>query len=104
MGGKASQIEQTGLATAKAYMVQREAIGPQATALIKVIDEIGTKGVKITPDFLITGGGEQGNTALILQAWLANAIMDQQKEKMAAVTSASAPTATKKDDKPKMAQ
>jgi hypothetical protein len=48
--------------------------GPAATAAIKLIDEVGVNGVKITPDILIsTAGGDQG-AASLLATWLAQAV------------------------------
>jgi hypothetical protein len=59
-------------------------LGPTATAAIKLMDEVGVNGVKITPDILISAaGGDQGATSL-LSTWLAQAVakglLDGKKE------------------------
>jgi regulator of protease activity HflC (stomatin/prohibitin superfamily) len=62
--GNAYQTEQVGLATARAYAAQRDAIGRESTALIKLMQEIGDRNVKITPDFLVTAGGADKDTGV----------------------------------------
>jgi hypothetical protein len=59
-------------------------LGPTATAAIKLMDEVGVNGVKITPDIMISAaGGDQGATSL-LSTWLAQAVakglLDGKKE------------------------
>jgi uncharacterized membrane protein YqiK len=51
-----SVIREKGLAEAEAYAAQRDAIGPDQTALVAALREIGVNGVKITPDTLVGGG------------------------------------------------
>jgi uncharacterized membrane protein YqiK len=58
---EASATRARGLAEAEAYAAQREAIGPDQTALVAALREIGVNGVKITPDTLITGGSNGGS-------------------------------------------
>ena len=72
--GKAYEQREVGKGIADAYSAQATVIGPTATAAIKLIDEVGINGVKITPDILIgAGGGDQGATGL-LSTWLAQAV------------------------------
>ncbi len=72
--GKAYEQREVGKGIADAYAAQARVIGPGATAAIKLIDEVGINGVKITPDILIgAAGGDQGATSL-LSTWLAQAV------------------------------
>jgi len=72
--GKAYEQREIGRGIAEAYSAQAEVIGPTATAAIKMMNEVGVNGVKITPDILISAaGGDQGATAL-LSTWLAQAV------------------------------
>lgn len=54
---EAAATEAKGLAQAKAYDAQREAIGPESTALVAALSEISDGNVKITPDIMVSGGG-----------------------------------------------
>jgi hypothetical protein len=72
--GKAYDQREVGKGLAEAYRAQAEVIGPSSTAAIKLIEEVGVNGVKITPDILLNAaGGDQGATAL-LSTWLAQAV------------------------------
>lgn len=72
--GKAYDQREVGKGLADAYKAQSEVIGPSATASIKLMDEVGVNGVKITPDILIqAASGEQAATSL-LSTWLAQAV------------------------------
>jgi uncharacterized membrane protein YqiK len=72
--GKAYDQREVGRGLADAYRAQAEVIGPSSTAAIKLMDEVGVNGVKITPDILINAaGGDQGATSL-LSTWLAQAV------------------------------
>jgi regulator of protease activity HflC (stomatin/prohibitin superfamily) len=72
--GKAYEQREVGKGIADAYNAQAQVIGPSATAAIKIVDEVGINGVKITPDILISAaGGDQGATSL-LATWLAQAV------------------------------
>lgn len=66
--GEAHYIQQTGRAEAEkvrlmgeaqgvAYREQVNALGPQGVALVETLKVIGEKGVRITPDVMATGGG-----------------------------------------------
>jgi len=54
---EAAAIEAQGVARAIGDEKQREALGPEATALVAVFSEIGDGHVKIVPDVLVGGGG-----------------------------------------------
>jgi hypothetical protein len=72
--GKAYDQREVGKGVADAYKAQAEVIGPSSTAAIKLMDEVGVNGVKITPDILISAAsGEQAATNL-LSTWLAQAV------------------------------
>ncbi len=72
--GKAYEQREVGRGIADAYNAQAQVLGPTATAAIKLMDEVGVNGVKITPDILISAaGGDQGATSL-LSTWLAQAV------------------------------
>jgi len=82
--GRAYEQREVGKGIAEAYSAQAQVIGPTATAAIKMMNEVGVNGVKITPDILISAaGGDQGATAL-LSTWLAQAVskglLDGKKE------------------------
>jgi len=82
--GKAYDQREVGRGLADAYRAQAEVIGASSTAAIKLMDEVGVNGVKITPDILINAaGGDQGATSL-LSTWLAQAVtkglIDNKKE------------------------
>ncbi len=72
--GKAYEQREVGKGIADAYNAQAQVLGPTATAAIKLMDEVGVNGVKITPDIMISAaGGDQGATSL-LSTWLAQAV------------------------------
>jgi uncharacterized membrane protein YqiK len=70
---EATAIEAKGLAAAKAYDEQRKAVTPEGLVAIEVTKAIADGRVKVTPDFLIQGGGENGVTGL-LSAFLAQRV------------------------------
>jgi regulator of protease activity HflC (stomatin/prohibitin superfamily) len=63
-----SRIEGEGIAAA--YNAQREAIGQQNVAVIKLIQEIAAGKIQIVPQILVSGG-EGSNTGNLFNAWLA---------------------------------
>lgn len=54
---EAKAAEALGLARAEGFEAQRQALGPQATALVAAINAIAEGGVDVMPDVLVTGGG-----------------------------------------------
>lgn len=63
--GEASAVERVGAAHAKVYRMKARVLGPQATSLIEVVDEIGRQKVVITPKVLVTGGNDGQSNNLI---------------------------------------
>jgi regulator of protease activity HflC (stomatin/prohibitin superfamily) len=55
---EASKIEAIGKATAEAYQLQVNAMGNDNFAKLKVTEEIGKNGIKIIPEVLISGSGD----------------------------------------------
>jgi hypothetical protein len=54
---KGAEVEAVGLARAKAYREQVQALGQGPTALVNAINALAEKNVKIMPDILVAGGG-----------------------------------------------
>jgi regulator of protease activity HflC (stomatin/prohibitin superfamily) len=72
--GMSYEQREVGKGVADAYRAQAEIIGPEATAVIKLMNEVGVNQVKITPDILIgASNGDHGSTAL-LSTWLAQTV------------------------------
>lgn len=72
--GEAQAVEAVGLAKAKAYEAGIKAMGRDIFGQIQVVQTIGEKNIRVTPDFLIQGGSgsSDGAGALMIQALLAN--------------------------------
>jgi uncharacterized membrane protein YqiK len=70
----AAAEEALGLARAKGFAAQRDAIGSEQTALVAALREVGTGGVKIVPDIQVggDGGGVIGGLGALLMRNLAN--------------------------------
>jgi uncharacterized membrane protein YqiK len=66
-----SKILAIGESTAKAYLLQCQAIGQQGVTAVEVAKQISSGNVKITPDFLVQGGDNLGG---LLSAYLTNLI------------------------------
>jgi uncharacterized membrane protein YqiK len=58
---EASKIEAIGKSTAEAYQLQVKAMGEENFAKFKITEMIGTNGIKIIPEILITGGDSGSN-------------------------------------------
>ena len=76
--GEAQATIAVGEAKARAYQAQTIVLGPDKVALIQVIDRIGQDNVKITPEFLVTGGGSDGGATSLFSAYLAT-LLSQSK-------------------------
>ncbi|HTM68647.1 MAG TPA: SPFH domain-containing protein [Candidatus Binatia bacterium] len=57
---EASKVEALGLAKAKGFEKQKEAVGAQATALVNAIQAIADGHVNVMPEVLVVGGGGSG--------------------------------------------
>jgi hypothetical protein len=66
-----SRVEGEGVASA--YNTQKEAIGQQNVAVIKLIQEIAAGKIQIVPQTLVSGGGE-GTSGNLFNAWLSQMI------------------------------
>lgn len=54
---KGAEVEAVGLARAKAYQAQVQALGQTQTALVNAVTALAEKGLKFTPEILVAGGG-----------------------------------------------
>jgi len=70
-----------GEATAAAYEAQVKALGEDNVANVKVIEVIGEKGVKITPDVLVSGGGSGDGAGGLATVLVGNLVRDSLKAK-----------------------
>ena len=71
--GYPTRHEKVGEGTAAAYKAQTDVLGPERIAAIKLIQEIATGKVTITPNVLVAGGdGNQSGNLInaILATWL----------------------------------
>jgi uncharacterized membrane protein YqiK len=69
----AAAEEALGLARAKGFEAQREAIGPEQTALVAALHEVGNGQVKIVPDIQVSGeSGVLGGLGAMLMRSLAD--------------------------------
>ena len=57
---KGAEVEAIGLARAKGFQAQVDALGPNATALVNVIAALSEGRAKFVPDILVTGGSGSG--------------------------------------------
>ncbi len=57
---KGAEVEAIGLARAKGFQAQVEALGPNATALVNVIAALSEGKAKFVPDILVSGGNGGG--------------------------------------------
>lgn len=80
--GKAYENIQTGEGLAKAYAAQAEVVGADNLARLKIMEQVATGKIKIVPDFLIQGGGDQSGN--LFQAWMANTVKEQVEKKTVA--------------------
>lgn len=72
--GEATATEAVGLARAKAYEAGIRAMGAEIFGQIQIVQTIGDKQIRVTPEFLIQGGGASDSGALMIQTLLANMI------------------------------
>lgn len=75
--GAAYANEQVGIGTAKAYIAQKEALGPENVAMLEAIQKIADGKIVITPNILVTGEGSHGGN--ILTAYFAT-LLEQSKQ------------------------
>ena len=95
---EAAKIEAIGKSTAEAYKLQVEAMGNDNFAKFKITEEIGKNGIKIIPEILITGGGENSPISGLLGMELLKQIQDKNT---AIMTEAKESAKTQKPDQVK---
>ncbi|HEV2167252.1 MAG TPA: hypothetical protein VGS23_09820, partial [Thermoplasmata archaeon] len=70
--GDAAAIRRVGEAQADAYHAQADVIGSERVALVKVMEQVASGKIKITPDTLLTStGGDSSGAAGLFSAYLA---------------------------------
>ena len=74
---EATKIAAIGKSTAEAYAQQNKAIGGDGVTAIEIAKQIATGNVKITPEFLVQGGDNQGG---LISAFFAQLIAKGQRE------------------------
>jgi hypothetical protein len=57
---KGAEVEAIGLARARGYRAQVEALGSNATAIVNVVTALSEGKAKFVPDVLVAGGGNGG--------------------------------------------
>jgi hypothetical protein len=77
--GIAYENSQTGKALAEAYKAQSEVIGAENLAKIKIMELVKDGNVKIVPEFLIQGSGDQSGN--MFQTWMAMEVKDKVDKK-----------------------
>jgi len=58
---RGAEIEAIGLARAKGFEAQKDALGPETTALVNVISELAKSANRFVPDILVTGTNGSGD-------------------------------------------
>jgi uncharacterized membrane protein YqiK len=75
--GSAYANEQIGIGTAKAYIAQKDALGPENVAMLQAIQKIADGKIVITPNVLVTGEGSQ--TGNLLSAYFATLLGEKKQ-------------------------
>lgn len=74
--GEAEAIRQVGEATASAYKAQSEVVGPSRLAILKALQEVASGKVQITPNVLVNGSSQDGQSGSLFTAWLATMLKE----------------------------
>jgi uncharacterized membrane protein YqiK len=77
--GEAKGIRAIGEAKAAAYQAGAEAVGAQGFTAVQLMQIIGEQGVRIIPDIMVNGGGQDGNASL-LQALMGVFLREQMQQ------------------------
>jgi uncharacterized membrane protein YqiK len=80
---EASKIEAIGKATAEAYDLQVKAMGEDNFGKLKVTEMIGTNGIKIIPEILISGNDGNGSINGLLGMEMLKQIQEKKKSEVA---------------------
>ncbi len=87
---EAAVIQSKGEAQAKAYRDQVGALTPQGVTTVEVMKAIATAGLKITPDILVAGASESGESnGGLVQVLLAQMVKSQDSDSKAVSSSSS---------------
>lgn len=62
---RGAEIEAVGLARAKGFAAQAQAIGAEATASVNVVAELVTSDTRFVPDILVNGGGDAASAGIM---------------------------------------
>jgi SPFH domain / Band 7 family len=84
---RGAEVEAVGMARAKAYKEQVQALGQGPTALVNAVDALSRSGQKFVPNILLVGGGAQTLEGLAAQLM---GTLDERQEKEAAAVEAKA--------------
>lgn len=83
---RGAEVEAVGMARAKGYEAQVQALGPNVTALVNVINALAESGARFVPEVLVTSGGSNGNgagavdgLAAVAMKWLSGAASETQR-------------------------
>jgi len=74
--GNAAAIRMVGEAQADAYHAQADVLGPDRVALVKVMEEVRDGKIRVTPDTLVTSGGDGSGAGTLLTAYLAKLLTE----------------------------
>ena len=83
---EASKISAIGKSTAEAYEKQVKAMGVENFGKLKVTEMIGTNGIKIIPEILITGSGDSNPISGLLGMELLKQIQEKKESEQGTVT------------------
>jgi uncharacterized membrane protein YqiK len=83
---EASKISAIGKSTAEAYEKQVKAMGVENFGKLKVTEMIGTNGIKIIPEILITGSGDSSPINGLLGMELLKQIQEKKESEQGTVT------------------
>ncbi len=83
---KGAEVEAVGLARAKGYEAQVQALGANVTALVNVINALAESGARFVPEVLVTSGsnghGALDGLAATAMQWLKGAAAEAQKPEL----------------------
>ena len=91
---KGAEVEAVGLARARGYRAQVEALGSNATAIVNVVSALAEGKAKFVPDVLVAGGGNGGGAFEGLAATAMRFFGAGSQATLIPQSSAAAPSAT----------
>ncbi|TLZ90960.1 MAG: hypothetical protein E6K04_06785, partial [Methanobacteriota archaeon] len=81
--GNAAAIRMVGEAQADAYHAQADVLGSDRVALVKIMEEVRDGKIRVTPDTLVTAGGDGSGAGTLLTAYLAKLLTEPNGSKPA---------------------